>query len=132
MSNPKLEKMFKTHAAIKAKRSDIGRAFKEADDKLKHQIELIETGFLKIMNDTGSDQLKVKGLGIASRSERMLASGHDWNAVWNHIQESGNFDLLQKRLAIGGVKDHMETHKGDTPPGVSITIERGVSVRRQN
>jgi len=132
MTKPNLEKMFKAHGALKAERALLTKNFNEKDAELKHKVEVIETALLKIMNDTGTDQLKVAGLGVAFRTERVLPNASDWNAVFNHVQETGNFDLLQKRLASGGVKDYMETHDGDTPPGISITIERGVSVRRQS
>lgn len=127
----KLKQMFQAHAAIKAKRAQLAKDFKEADGDLKRKLDTIETGFLKIMNDTGSDQLKVKDVGMCTRSERVLPSCRDWNALFDHVQESGNFDLLQKRLSSTAVKDFMETHDGNTPPGVTTTIERGVSVRRQ-
>ena len=127
-----LEKMFKAHSAIKAKRAQLAREFKEADGALKAKMDTIETGFLKLMNDTGTDQLKVKGVGMCYLSEKVLPNCKDWAALWTHVQESGNFDLLQKRLASGGVKEYMDTHDGDTPPGVVTTIERGVSVRRQS
>ena len=125
-----LEKMFRAHAAIKAKRARLKSDYDAADGGLKKKLETIETGFLKIMNDTGTDQLKVKGVGMVFRTERVLPNAKDWNAVFTYVQESGNFDLLQKRLAQGGVKDFMDTHDGDPPPGVTTTIERGVGVRR--
>ena len=125
-----LERMFKAHAAIKAKRARLKADFDEADKNLKAKLDTIETGFLKIMNDTGTDQLKVKGVGMVFRTQRILPNAKDWNAVFTYIQESGNFDLLQKRLAQGGVQAYMESNDGDTPPGVTTTIERGVGVRR--
>jgi hypothetical protein len=127
-----LEKMFKAHAAIKAKRAVLKAEFDKADGDLKAKMDTIEVGFLKMMNDTGTDQLKVKGVGMCYLSQRVLPICKDWSALWTHVQESGNFDLLQKRLASGGVADYMETHDGNTPPGVTTTIERGVSVRRQS
>jgi hypothetical protein len=124
--------MLEGYAKIKAQRSALAKMLREKDSELKSKLALIESGLLKMMNDTGSDQLKVKGVGMAFRSERLLASGKDWQALWDHIRETGEYDLVQKRLAVGAITDYMENNDGDTPPGVAVTIERGVSVRRDN
>lgn len=127
----KLTMMFKAHANINEKRAELSKAFKAKDAELKKSLDLIEVAFLKMMNETGSDQLKVKGVGVCTRSQRVWPNCKDWRALYEHVLENGNFDLLQKRLSSTAVKEYMESHDGDTPPGVITTIERGVSVRRQ-
>jgi hypothetical protein len=128
MSN-KLERMFRAHAALKARLAKVTRDTKVITDKLKAQQLLIETGMLQMMNDTGSEQLKVKGVGICYISTRKLPQAKDWAAVYNFVQETGSFDLMAKRLSMGGVNEYVDAH-GDTPPGITIIVERGVSVRR--
>jgi len=125
----KLERMFRAHAALKARLAKENRDHKAVTDVMKGKQLLIETAMLKMMNETGSEQLKVKGVGIAYITERKLPQCKDWNAVYTFVQETGSFDLLAKRLNMGGVNEYVDAN-GDTPPGVTIMVERGVSVRR--
>lgn len=125
----KLERMLKTYTRIRDKRAQNKRVWEDLDGKLKDQMELIEKGLLLMMNETGSDQLKVKGVGMAILTTRTLPRARDWNAIFEFVQDTGNFDLLQKRLAMGGVNEYIEQHR-ETPPGIDVTVERGVSVRR--
>jgi len=125
----RLERMFRAHAAIKDKRARNAKVFKDLDKSLRTKQEMFETQMLKVMNETGTDQLKVKGVGMCFIQNKTIPHAKDWNAVYNFIQENGEFDLMQKRLAMGGVKEYVELH-GEPPPGVDITVERVVAVRR--
>lgn len=128
----KLERMFRAHANIKAKLAAQAKAAKDAAAPLKASLETIETGLLQMMNDIGSDQLKVKGLAIAIPTEKVMPNCKDWQALWTHVTETGNFDLVARRLSSKHVKEFMDTHDNNLPPGIVIHVERGVSVRRQN
>lgn len=72
-------------------------------------------------------------LGALSESTDTGASGHhhrvqlvtkerynpeDWAKVHAFIQETGSFEMLQKRLADGAVKEYFETH-GKLPDGIA-------------
>lgn len=51
----------------------------------------------------------------------------DWDGFYKHILDTGHFDLLQKRVGVGAVRDRWE--EGDVVPGVTKTtvIELSVS-----
>ncbi len=58
----RLERMFRAHAKIKALLAAKAKAYKEDCAPAKDTLELIENGLLKMMNEIGTDQLKVKGV----------------------------------------------------------------------
>ena len=132
MTDDKLARMFRAHANIKAKLAAQAKEAKDAAAPLKAGLVTIETAMLKMMNDIGTDQLKVTGLGIVLPVEKVMPNCKDWQALWTHVAETGNFDLVARRLSSKHVKEFMDTHDGNLPPGVTIFVERGVSVRRQN
>lgn len=125
-----LEHLIEKYIKIRDHRSALKKQFDAKDGELKALQEKIEARFLQTMNETGTDQLKVKGVGMVLRSERVLANAKDWEAIWQHVMESGNVDLLQRRLSSKAVQEFMESHEGDAPPGIQVVVERGVTVRR--
>ncbi len=42
----------------------------------------------------------------------------DWPTLHAHIQKTGDFEMLQKRLADKAVAEYAETNEGRMPPGV--------------
>jgi hypothetical protein len=132
MTTSKLERMFRAHANIKAKRTELSKAHKEVDGPLKKKLELIETALLQMMNEIGTSQLKVTGVAIAIPKTKVMPNCKDWQGLWTHIIKTGNFDLMARRLSSTGVRDYMDAHEGELPPGIVTHIERGVTVTRQN
>lgn len=128
----RLASMLRAHANIKAKQSAANKKHKEANDKLKAALEIIENGLLQQLTDAGSDQLKVKGLAIVTPTKTVRPNCKDWNALWNYMKERDNFDLVKRQLNSTAVKTYMKKHDDALPPGITVFIERGVSVKRQN
>lgn len=124
-----LERLIRAYMLMREKRSEIKREFEEADGSLKHKMGLVEAELLKMLNKAGSDSLKIKGLGQAYLSKRVTVKATDWNALYDFIMETKQIDLLQKRIASRVVQEYVET-EGELPPGVDMSSERVVNVRR--
>ena len=52
----------------------------------------------------------------------------DWPAFYNYVRKHGRFDLMQKRLSDGAVKDMWEA--GEVVPGVEAFNAVSVSVNK--
>ena len=128
----RLGQMFRAHSNIKAKIAKIAKAKKEETAPLKIALEMIETGLAKALVDSGSSLLKVKGLARVVPTKKTMPNCKDWPSLYTHIVETGNFDLVQRRLSSTGVTDYMTAHGDALPPGVTIFVERGVTVTREN
>jgi hypothetical protein len=127
--DPRLARLLGAHRTITAEKSAAKRTFTEQENQLKHKLELIEVALHKLLNESGSDNLKITGLAMAYLTTKVFVSAKDWDAVWKYIEESGNLDLLQRRLAKNAVLEYIEANDGDLPPGVTVTRERAVVVR---
>jgi hypothetical protein len=127
--NPMLERMIGAYMKIRDRRAEIKREYTEEDNELKRKHSLIEAALMKIMQDTGSDNLSVKGLGMAYVTTKTYTKGKDWDALWKYIEESGNLDLLQRRISSKAVQEYMDANEGELPPGVDVSQERAVVVR---
>ena len=128
-TNPQLKRFLAAYQKIRSKRSEIKRSFEESDGELKHKLGLIEVALMKMMAESGSENLKIKGVGQAYLTIKTFTKGKDWNAIWKYVEESGNLDLLQRRLSSKAVQEFMEANDGDLPPGVDVSTERAVVVR---
>ena len=98
--NPRLKQMLVAYQNIRAKRSEIKREYEEKDGKLKRNLELIEVALLKIMNDSGTEQLKIEGAGLAYKTTKTFVRGKDWDAIWKFIEQEGRLDFLQRPFPL--------------------------------
>jgi hypothetical protein len=65
--------------------------------------------------------------GTASITEVIVPQVVDWDAVYEHIRETGDFYLLQKRPAAAAFR---ELHDSDiTVPGMEPFTKRNISLR---
>jgi hypothetical protein len=67
--------------------------------------------------------------GTASITETVLPQVVDWDAVYAHIQESGDFFLLQKRPAAAAFRELHQS--GVTIPGMEVYTKREISLRNK-
>lgn len=130
--NTRLERMFRAHGKIKALLAAKAKAHAEDTAPLKEKMKLIEAGLVKMMNETGSSLLSVPHVARCIPKVSTFPSCKDWSALWTHVKETGNFDLVTRRLSSKHVKEYMESHGDALPPGVTVHVERGVTVTRQN
>lgn len=129
MSQPELKRYLSLYMQARDKRAAIKRAYEEEDNKLKAFLAKLEINLMQMMDEVGSDNLKIAGLAQAYKTPQTKVSAKDWNAVWEYIEESGNVSLLQRRLSKKAVEEYMEANDGDLPPGVDVLTERVVVVR---
>lgn len=130
--NPRLERMFRAHGKIKSLLAEKAAAHAAETKPLKAKLELIEAGLLKMLNDTGSSSLSVPHVARCTTKVSTFPSCKDWDALWTHVQSTGNFDLVTRRLSSKAIKEYMAANEDALPPGVTIHVERGVTVTRQS
>ena len=105
------------------------RAWEEADAKLKLKQEVIESAMLKFLIDNKMDSVKTP-VGTFYRQEEIMPAGADWDLIYKFITDNDAFEMLERRIKKGFVKEYMETNNGSVPPGVTVHREYVVRVRR--
>jgi hypothetical protein len=66
--------------------------------------------------------------GTASITEMVVPQVVDWDAVYEHIKETGDFYLLQKRPAAAAFR---ELHEGGIEvPGIQPYTKKTISLRK--
>lgn len=67
--------------------------------------------------------------GVAFLQTTTSATSKDWEATLKWIIETGAYEFLERRVSKTVVQEYMEQH-GEAPPGVSVTREIEVRVRK--
>lgn len=124
-----LERLLRAYMGMREKKAELKREFDETESAIKNKMGLIEAQLLKMLNVAGSDSLKVKGIGQAYLAKKVQVKTTDWNAFHDFIFKTKQIDLLQKRVASRAVQEYVDA-EGELPPGVDMTTERIVNVRR--
>lgn len=89
---------------------------------------------LKSLIAKGMDALNIDSAktpcGTASFSTKSSAALADKSAFWTYVVTTGDFGLLDYKANVTAVKEHIEKHNGQAPPGVNYSEFRDVGVRR--
>ncbi len=124
----KIEEAIKKFIEVRDQRAEIKRKFEEVDFTLKEALGKIEVFLMRALDSQKLDSMK-SALGTAYIAREMKASCADWPNFWEWMAQEKRFNMLEKRVSIGGIKEYAE-EKGELPPFVNTSIERVVRVRR--
>lgn len=114
---------------IRQARSDLRKRFDEEDGQLKESMTKLETIMLQQLNDSGAQSMRTDS-GTFYKTEKIKPSASDWEAFYDWIAKEDAFDALERRIKAVFIKEYMEEHDGELPPGVSVHREYQVNVRR--
>jgi hypothetical protein len=124
------DKVVKTFVKIRDARAAAAAEFKAKDDELKAQMDRLEMFMLQQMQDIGIESFKTAA-GTAYKVETMVPGSNDWDAFYKWVHETGNAEFFFKRIRKEAVQEYMDSHNGETPPGVTVFSKFGVTVRRK-
>jgi len=107
---------------VRTERRSISARDKELVEKwrtleLELLVRLDEQGMLKASTEAGT----------ASITEVVVPQVVDWDAVYEHIKETGDFYLLQKRPAAAAFRELHDS--GQEIPGMEPYTKRSISLR---
>lgn len=80
-----------------------------------------ETEIFNSIMSTLDESTETGGIGKfygVQRVEKDVVNVKDWDSIWKHIQDTGDFNLLQKRVNDKAAKEMIEG--GTALPGVSM------------
>jgi hypothetical protein len=124
----KIETVIDRYVEVRDKRAELKRKYEEKDAELKNAAARMEAWLLERLNKDSVDRF-VTSAGTAYIHLDTKASCADWPGLWEWMAENRRFNLLEKRVAIGAIKEY-EEDTGELPPFINKTVERIVRVRR--
>lgn len=122
-----LEQVIAEYIRLRDWRSELKRKYEEEDSKIKSAMARLEVALLGALDGAGVQSLSTaSGTTFVQTKSRPVCG--DWHALYAHILETKQPNLLWKRLAEREILDAYEA-TGTLPPGVTVTQERVAIVR---
>ncbi len=126
-----LSKLTAAYVTIREQRAKLKREYEDADLIKVAEMEKIEAALLGYMERIGVEQLKPRKDGpVVYITTESRATCGDFAALYEHIKETGSFDLLERRVAQKAAAEYAEQHDGAGPPGIIFHRKRKISIRK--
>jgi hypothetical protein len=117
-----------SYIKIRDRKEELAKQQKEELSKYTRALSAIEVTLLGRLNEDGAEKIGTPH-GTCYKQVRTSARVVDWDAVLTYITENEQWQMLERRVSKSAVDEHIEA-VGSTPPGVDITQEIRVNVRR--
>lgn len=106
---------------------DEKRRLKEREKELNDEWRELELELLVRLDEQGMRKASTD-LGTASITEAVVPQVTDWDLLYEHIQNTGDFYLLQRRPAAAAFRELNDA--GELVPGMEPYTKRTISLRK--
>ncbi len=107
---------------------DERRRIRERDQELTDKWRSLEMELITRLDEQGMLKASTTA-GTASITETILPQVVDWDLVYAHIKETGDFYLLQKRPAAAAFRELQAS--GIDIPGMEAYTKKAISIRKK-
>jgi hypothetical protein len=129
MENVPTDLLVKAYIKMRDKRKELSSTFKDADDHIKEQMEVIEATLLEVCKATGADSIKT-ALGTVMKGVKTNYWTSDWGSMYEFIKENDSPELLERRVSQSNMKEFLKNNPDKMPKGLNIMSEYSITVRR--
>lgn len=117
----KVDDLFSEYIALRNQLTTDRRGWKAREARIKQQMMTFTTVLLNKSQELGVTSLSsAKGTGYQQSTERLGVAPDGWESLTEWVRETGNFQVLQKRVSPDAVKE-VRAETGSLPPGVIST-----------
>jgi hypothetical protein len=108
------------------------KKFKELEANIKSDLNVIEASILELQDKIGSTSIS-SDRGTAFRVTKEYYRMGDWDKFIKYVTDTGNFQMLEKRVAKIATKEVLADDESLTPDmiGVDYSREFTVQIRRK-
>jgi hypothetical protein len=126
---PTSDDLINAYVIIRDQKKELTDRHKQEMAPFNEKLTKLEAGLLSQLNAAGGESIRCKA-GTAYRIERTSVKVDDWDKTLPFVLEHGLEHLLVKNLSKAGVTEYIEAN-GEAPPGVAITVDAAIGVRRK-
>ena len=122
-------KLAEIYVKIRTKRAEILKSYETQDNLLKEKLETIEEAMLEKCKEEDADSIKTP-FGTIIRSIKSRYWPADWEIFKQFCLDREMLDLFEKRVHQTNMKQWIDEHPEDIPPGLNIDRSYACSVRK--
>ena len=126
---PSIDRMAKVFIKIRDRRAKLSEEFKIMDADLKEKQAQIGQEMLGWCKDNNLEGARTE-FGTVSRSTKSTYWASDWESMHDFIRENRCPEFLNKAINQTNVKAFLEENPDVMPPGLNLTTEYVISVRK--
>lgn len=109
-------------ALIKAQMDGLNKRLKE----FREALDQVDRLLLKKMDDEGLSRT-ANSLASVSINEDIVPDVTNWDALYEHVQETGDFSLIQRRVSSTAYRELLKL--GEQVPGLESRTIRRINFR---
>ena len=128
MDSLDIDKRVGQFVQLRDKINEIKEKHKQELAPFNEALEKLNSLLLNHLNQIGGDSVKT-AQGTVYKTVKKSASIADKTAFWAYVVANADWDLIDYKANVSAVAEHAED-KGTLPPGVNLTQNSLVGVRR--
>jgi hypothetical protein len=130
MSNPvEKDRLVAMRIKMRDTKTEMKKAFEAEYDAVTVAEKTVDAELKRICQEEGITGFKTE-YGTVSLVETMKTGCADWSAFGDFLKTQDPLNWLTNSIKQAPVKEYMEAHEGELPPGVSVFRETEARIRR--
>lgn len=125
----KINEAVALYIQLRDKKAEMKADFDAQLAEVQDRLDKIEIKLLEAFQKVGVESVKTE-FGTAYTSVRTSATVADKDAFFEFVRENEEWPLLEVRCSKVAVQEYRQAHNDELPPGVNVSEERVVNVRR--
>lgn len=118
VKQPNVDDVINALAQIKLDKDNINQQLKV----LNAQKDALEKKLMELMGAAGLQRAS-NGVATVSIGEEQVYNATNWDAVYKHIQSTGDFSILHRRLSNAALRE-IEATGGEVPGTEAVTLQK--------
>lgn len=124
-----IDTLVQRYVAVREARALSNSEADKVDREFKELLKHIEVELLRRAQAEGVEGFKTS-FGTTYREITMSASFADEDTFYKFVRETGDLEFFERRIKVAHLKEWMDAHQGQLPPGLNIFREYTMRVRK--
>jgi hypothetical protein len=129
MEQPSVDLLCKIYRKIRDKKAEITKEYDAKLAELEKQQDVIAANLKDILVQHSVTSMKTEH-GTAYLQPKIRYYAIDWSTFGEWVVKNNAVDLLEKRVAQGNMKQWLDEHPTNPPPGLEVDSQITVVVRK--
>ncbi len=130
MDERSVDDLSSEYIQIRAERERAQKDWEAQDKVFDEKLTALENQLLDILNRTNTDSMSTAGAVVMRRVSKSYSTTN-WDALYDLIARHKAFAVLHKRIHSTNMRQFLEEHPDEYPPGLNVDSRYAVTVRRK-